>query len=88
MSLYWGSEYRVDARTLRLPLGGPSIRKTVEEAAGGSSTPIRRLRTLAATASGEVGSYFEAFSASRTPEAPRAPEAPRTPEASSSSALS
>jgi len=64
MSLYWGSEYRVDSRTLLLPLGGPSIRKTVEEAGGGSSTPIRRLRTLAAAASGEGVSYFEALDSS------------------------
>jgi radical SAM-linked protein len=64
MSLYWGSEYRVDARTLLLPLGGPSIRKTVEEAGGSSSTPIRRLRTLAAAGSGQGVSYFEALDSS------------------------
>lgn len=71
MSLQWGSEYLVDGVILRLPMPGPSIRKTLEAAGTSPQNPPRRVRTLATAGGGEGASYFDVLCGPSEPFPPR-----------------
>jgi radical SAM superfamily enzyme YgiQ (UPF0313 family) len=67
MSLYWGADFEVRSaagktRILRLPAGGPSIRKTLEAEGAWQTASAVRLATWAAGPRGEPVSYFAALS--------------------------
>ncbi len=70
MSLQWGSEYRVDDRTLLLQMGGGrTIRKELEQMSEAPRGPVRRMRTLATGEGGAPASYFDVLCAAGGPAA-------------------
>jgi len=67
MSLYWGADFEVrgatgEARILRLPATGPSIRKTLEAEGTWQTADALRVATWAVGPRGQPQSYFGALS--------------------------
>jgi radical SAM-linked protein len=66
MSLYWGADYEViglegESRAIRLPAGGPSIRRTLDAEGVWTNAQVRRTATWATGLGGGPVSYFDAL---------------------------